>query len=295
MSTSHAFAALRDASRHDQPRLRYTPEPSGPPVWSATAGWQDLTDRHPVDPLTALAPGWTAQWALTFAHGEQHNTSTVATVSEADLVAADPIRVNSWHKNKTSRAGLRFMQATGRLHAHESLFERKLLCALDFHGATNVVSQPFTLTWHDGVRERNHTPDFLVEIDGSLTVINTRPAVRVNERLLEDCAAVGEMCLSRGWDHALVVGYRLPEFTIIDTVSDHWDASDHLGYSEDILDLLADSGPTAFDTISAQFDALVVARAALQRLIWERRVSIDLTMPLSDATLVALPGEEVRP
>ena len=200
--------------------------------------------------------------------------------------------MNSWHPNKTSRAGLRYMQSTELHHAHESLFERKLLAALDFHGVSEVAAQPFTLTWHDGTRDRHHTPDFLALIDGRMVVINTRPVELVKDRLLEDSAAVGEVCLSRGWEHALVVGYPLPAFTTVETVRVHANAHDPLGYGDTIIEFLDEFGPTEFDTVCRQFDAHIVARAILQRLIWERRVSIDLNRPLEDWTLVALPGQE---
>lgn len=295
MSPLSPFPVLHDSARHEPPLLRFKPEPAGPPVWSAGAGWHDLTQRQIIPALpTSLTPGWTHRWSITVRHGLNDLTSSVAVVAESDLLAADPIRRNSWHKNKKSRAGLRFLQATGRLHAHESLFERKLLCALDYHGAAEVVSQPFTLTWHDGGRERNHTPDFLVLTDGLITVVNTRPAALVTDRLIQDCAAVGEVALSRGWDHALVVGYPTPGFTIIDTVAAHSDTPDHLGYSEDILDFLDVNGSTPFEAVCAQFAAPVMARALLQRLVWERQVSLDLNSPLEDSALVALPGREVR-
>lgn len=284
---------LRDTTTHHQPLRRYQAPLVGSPVWSASAGWHDLTVRHDIAPPTTPLPrGWTRQWAITYRHGVHDYTASVATVGETDLFASDPIRRNSWHKNKTARAGLRFMTATGRHHAHESLFERKFLGALDFHGATDVLSQPFTLTWHDGTRERNHTPDFLVLADGRITVVNTRPAQLVAPPLLADCAAVAEVALSRGWDHALVVGYPTPAFTVIDTVSAHADTPDHQGYSDDILDMLDTHGPAAFADLAARCSSPVIARAVLQRLIWERQVSLDLRSPLEDHTLVALPGRE---
>ncbi|MDO3395458.1 hypothetical protein QWJ41_07015 [Nocardioides sp. SOB44] len=299
VSITSPSPALRDTTRRHAPLSRYKAPPAGPPVWSADAGWHDLTIRRDVPPpspalAAALTPGWTHRWLVTYRHGKNDYTASAASVGEADLFAGDPIRVNSWHKNKTARAGLRFMEATGRLHAHESLFERKLLCALDFHGASNIYSQPFTLTWHDGVRERNHTPDFLVVTDGNIVIVNTRPAHLVRDPLLDDCTAVGELAMSRGWDHALVVGYPTPAFTIIDTISAHSDTPDHLGYTDDILDFLDRRGPTPFADVCAALSSPIMGRAVLQRLIWERQVSIDLAVPLEDHSLVALPGREVR-
>ncbi|GAA4704215.1 hypothetical protein GCM10023349_22160 [Nocardioides conyzicola] len=291
MSTT--FPVVRDALRHDQPLPRYQPEHNRPALWSAQARWTDVVIQHTVPERPGLPQGWGYRWTLTYRHGSLDRTAPVAVASTADLLTADPVRVNSWHPKKTSRAGLRYMHSTGRHHAHESLFERKLLCVLDFAGAAEVVSQPFTLTWHDGTRERHHTPDFLALIDGQVIVINTRPAERLNNRLLDDAAALGEVCLSRGWGHALVVGYELPAYTAIETVETHARDHDRLGYGETILDLLRVRGPMEFAAVCHSVDGHLVARAILQRLIWERQVSVDLNRNLEDWTLVALPNAEV--
>ena len=290
MSTT--FPVVRDARRHDQPLQRYQPEDTRPALWSAEAGWTDIARLHPVPARRNLPTGWGRQWTITYRHGKTDHTEPVATVSAQDLIVSDPVRLNSWHPKKTSRAGLRYMHSTNRHHAHESLFERKLLGVLDFDGVTEVSSQPFTLTWHDGHRTRHHTPDFLALIDGQVVVINTRPAELVNDRLLDDASALGEACLSRGWDHALVVGYALPAYTTIETVEAHARDDDRLGYGDAITDLLRAHGPTKFDEVCRHFDGHLVARAILQRLIWERRVSIDLNRNLEDWTLVSLPDEE---
>lgn len=289
---STTFPVVRDALRHDEPLKRYKHEHSLPPLWSATATWADLTVQQEVPNRLDLPTGWGDRWSLTYRHGSHDLTASIASVSARDLLVADPVRVNSCHPNKTSRAGLRYMHSTDRHHAHESLFERKLLSALDFHGVTDIASQPFTLTWHDGVRDRHHTPDFLAQIDGQMVVINTRPAELVKDRLLEDATAVAEMCFARGWGHALVVGYPLPAFTTVDTVRVHARAHDALGYGDDIVEFLDAFGPTEFATVCHQFEGHIVARAILQRLIWDRQVSIELNRPLEDWTLVALPGQE---
>lgn len=288
------FSPLYQGVRHEPPAMRYKRPPAEPPLWSATADWNQLTHQRVITTELPTA-NWTSEWTLTYRHGKNTHTTTVASVSPGDLLAADPIRVNSWHKKKTSRAGLRYMNSTDELHAHESLFERKLLRVLDFDGATAVSSQPFTLTWHDGTRNRHHTPDFVADIDGQLTVINTRPEPLVKPRLVEDAQAIAALCASRGWNQALVVGYPLPAFTVIETVGAHANANDHLGYGENILETVSEEGPVPFGDLANRFDSPVLARAVIQRLIWQREVSVDLAMSLEDTTLVALPGQEVRP
>lgn len=279
--------------RHDEPLLRYQAEHSRPALWSSAATWQDLTERRTISTGPSLAHGWTTQWSVIYADGTGETTATVTDVSVAALLDSDPIRTASWHPNATARAGLHYVSATDEHSFHDSLFERNLLIALDFHGVSRLASQPFTLTWRDGARDRRHTPDFIIEADRIITVVNVRPTDLVNDRLLEDCAAIAEVCLARGWQHALVVGYPRPAFTNLAHVAAHRTAEDSAGYAEDILDLLAECGPTPFGQLADKFEGPVVARAIIQRLIWDREVSIDLNRMLGDATLVALPGEEV--
>jgi len=55
---------------------------------------------------------------------------------------------------------------------------------LDFDPAVAAFSsQPFTLLWHDGRRERRHTPDFFARLaDGTGLVVDVRPDERIGER-----------------------------------------------------------------------------------------------------------------
>lgn len=289
---STTFPVLRDVRQHDEPLRRYQREHTLPPLWSATATWTNLTHQHSVPGRRDMAAGWGHKWTLTYRHGSDDLTASVATTSTRDLLSADPVRVNSWHPNKTARAGLRYLHSTERHHAHESLFERKLLCVLDFDGVEEVVSQPFTLTWYDGTRVRHHTPDFLALIHGDVVVINTRPAERLNQRLIEDASALAEVCLSRGWGHALVTGYPLPAFTTVETVEAHARDTDRLGVADAVHRLLTEAGPTQFSDICRHVEGHVVARAIVQRLVWDRRVSLDLNRNLEDSTLISLPGQE---
>lgn len=273
------------------PVLRYQP-PAPPPLWSANATWRDLATHHPVPDTGRPRGNWTSQWTVTYRHGEVEETETVANVAVADLLSSDPIRVNTWHARTTTRSGLHFVASTGRLQAHESLFERDLLILLDFDGVTAVSSQPFRLLWHDGERQRQHIPDFMVLADGLPTIVNCRPAALVSESLLENCAAIAEVCLARGWAHTLVTDYPRPPFTVISTVAATRNCDDPYGYGEDLVQLLADEGAIEFARLTDSLPAPAVARAVLQSLIWDREVSVDLSRLLSDDTLVSLPGRE---
>jgi len=293
-ANTSAEAAALSARRHTEPLLRFDAARHRPPLWSAGATWRDLTETTGAPDPLRLAPGWTRQWTLTHRNGDTYMETDVESADVVALLDADPIRTPTWHPNATARAGLHYVNSTGDLHLHESLFERNLLLALDFHGVVRVASQPFTLTWHDGHAQRKHTPDFLVETEQAVTVVNVRPAHMVKDALREDCAAVAELSLTHGWHHALVTGYPRPAFTNLAHVAAHRSAQDRTGYAGEILDELGHRGPMPFASLADTFDGPVVARSIIQRLIWDREVSIDLNHLLHDDTLVALPGEEVQ-
>ncbi|WP_163206433.1 TnsA-like heteromeric transposase endonuclease subunit [Blastococcus saxobsidens] len=273
------------------PVLRYR-SPAAPPLWSADATWRDLTAQRPVKAMADPDRGWTSRWTVTYRHGQTESTETVTDVSPGDLLSSDPIRTNTWHARTMTRSGLHFLASTGELQAHESLFERDLLVVLDFDAVTAVASQPFTLSWHDGERQRKHTPDFMIVADGVPTVANCRPSALVNDALLENCAAIAAICVARGWGHALVTDYPRPPFTVLSTIAATRNCDDPYGYGEDILERLASDGPTPFARLADTFPAPAFARAILQRLIWDREVTVDLSRLLADDTLVALPGQE---
>lgn len=292
MSNVHYLTAPVRTSplgRHRPPMLRYRP-PAQPvePVWSHTASWEDLAYLQAVGPLEGMAEGWGHRWTVAFKHGQNLLTESTANVSAGDLLAADPMLNNSWHKNKTARAGVRYLDSTDELHAHASMFERKSLLLLDFHGATSVAAQPFTLSYELGDRVRHHTPDFLAWVDGVPTVINCRPASLVTPSLLEDVAALGAMCLSRGWRNTLVVGYPPSPLAAVDAWTAHSTAQDVFGYGEDLIERLAD-GPRRFDEATEGFGATAVSRAVAQLLLWGRELSANVAERFDDDTLIYLP------
>lgn len=271
--------------------LRYDPTRGLAPLWSADATWLDLcettTAHHDHAPVRAAR--WPDAWSVTYNDAEGEHTVSVREVEPTDLIDADPIRNSTWHANSRARAGLHFMASTERLHWHESLFERELLITLDFdEGLNDLASQPFTLRWHDGSAWKSHTPDFAAVIDGEMWIINVRPAPLVKPQLLANAAATRTVCALHGWREALVVGYQQPALTILKTIGAARRTADLAGVGGLMLDFLAERGPSRFGEVVAATDAPALARAVLQRLIWDREVTVDLSRLLTDETVVAL-------
>ena len=276
------------------PVLRYDPNRDRQPLPSHGATWLDIcettTTHH--DHALELTSGWPDRWSMTYRNTKGEESASVREVDPVDLIDADPMRNSTWHAHSRARAGLHHMASTRRLHWHESLFERDLLVALDFdEGLNDVASQPCTLTWHDGTSGKTHTPDFVAVIHGEMWIINVRPAPLVKPQLLANAAATRAVCALRGWQETVVVGYSQPALTVLKTVGAARQTADPYSLGDQMLDLLDDRGPSRFGDLVAATEVPVLARAVLQRLIWDREVTIDLAQVLTDETVVALAPE----
>ena len=147
-----------------------------------------------------------------------------------------------------------------------------------------IAAQPFLLRAPAGGRVRRHVPDFLlIHADQTVRVVNVKPAARLADPAVAEALAwPGELFEARGWGHEIwtgadpvllanvrfLAGYRrpgIPPDAVTGAVLDLVRAGDCLG---GLLDRLERGWPRP------------LAKAALLRLLWQRRVSTDLSRPL---------------
>jgi hypothetical protein len=144
--------------------------------------------------------------------------------------AVPPVRKFVSYKGQKNFTGLRWTATTGCHVGFESWLERDNLMLLDYDPqVTGISSQPFVLHWHDGVRERKHTPDYFARrADGSAVVVDVRADDRIGEEDAEAFAVTGLMCREAGWEFRRVgepdplllanvgwlAGYRHPRFGV---------------------------------------------------------------------------------
>jgi len=96
------------------------------------------------------------------------------------------------------------------------------------------------------------------------------------------------LALACGWRYLLVTGWRRHAMATLDTFSSQRRLmGDPLGLRELLLGRAARGG-MSFGEIAAGTLADPVARAQALHLLWSRRLSVDLTQPLTDATVVSL-------
>lgn len=234
-----------------------------------------------------LDAGWTKRWTTTW---RSTGSDVVCRVRDAGSVAAAgcaPFRRFTWRTGQRHRPGLQYMVSTGRHHGFESLAEQRVLLALDFAGSlVEVLSQPFELRFATVSGWRKHVPDFLAVGEDATWLIDVRPGERIDDDARVCFAASDEVALAVGWRYLVVQGWRPHVVGTLDTLSARRrPMDDRLGLQAELC-ASADADGRRFGDLVASTSLPVVARAHLVHLIWHRRLSIDLSQPLGDRTLV---------
>lgn len=78
---------------------------------------------------------------------------------------------------------------------------------------------------------------------------------------------------------------------MLKTVGAARQTADPYTVGDQMLDLLDEQGPSRFGELVAATEVPVLARAVLQRLVWDREVTVNLAALLTDETIVALAPE----
>jgi hypothetical protein len=153
-----------------------------------------------------------------------------------------------------------------------------------------IAAQPFLLRAPVSGRVRRHVPDFLLlHADQTVRVVNVKPAARLADPVVAEALAwPGELFEARGWVHEIwsgadpvvlanvrfLAGYRrpgMPPDAVAGAVLDVIGPGECLG---GLLDRLEPAWPRP------------LAKAAVLRLLWQRRLSTDLSRPLDAGSVL---------
>jgi len=258
---------------------------------SASCGLADLMeDGQPISGAAGgvldTGAGWAGRWTTVWKVSGGDVVCPVRDLALFPIGGCEPVRRFSWRRGQRHRPGLQFMVSTGRHHGFESLEEARLLLAVDFVGAVQVVCQPFRLRFITVDGPVGHVPDVLAVTAGGTWLIDVRPQGRIGEEDRVKFAASAEAALAAGWRYLVAAGWRPHVMETLDTLSSQRrPLTDPLGLTDLVLGGVA-SGPVSFGELAALTVAPSVARAHLLHLLWHRQLSIDLVRPLTDFALV---------
>ncbi|MEV6512027.1 hypothetical protein AB0M61_38670 [Streptomyces sp. NPDC051642] len=114
-------------------------------------------------------------------------------MAHVPVLVSRPMRGFTWRAKQRQRPGLEVMASTGGTPGFEPLKEGRLLVALDFLRASEVLSQPFRLDFEHAGGPARHIPDFLAVIGGWMWLPDVRPMKLIKEEDALRFAAAGEL------------------------------------------------------------------------------------------------------
>lgn len=262
-------------------------------LWDLCAGYEvEPADREPL----LLQEGWSAAWTAAWRSSGCRVVVAVRGLASAGLAGCEPVRRFGWRSGQRHRPGLQFLVSTGRHHGFESVAEQRVLLVLDFAGGVvELLAQPFRLRFATRSGWWEHIPDFLAWTRGGMVLVDVRPAGRVRADDRVRFAASAEAALVAGWRYVVVTGWRPHVLSTVDTLSaQRRPLADGLGLRPR-LQAAAAAGAVPFGELVEAGGVAAVGRAQALHLLWHRRLSIDLSSPLTDSSLVsAVPGGDVR-
>lgn len=219
----------------------------------------------------------------------RESTTDLGSIDPRVLAAGSPWRVLRWRRGQAHDSGWYWSSTTGGHVVYESRLELARLLLADFDpGVVAIAAQPFCVTAQvEGVR-RWHVPDFLLLGGGGVvTVVNVKPADQlVRPKVAPALGWAGEVFAERGWRHEVWSGasagvlanvrflaaYRYPDR--VDAAAVSW-LEDEPVTGVPLGELEGAGGRAGADV-----------RAAALHLVWRGVFRVDLSEPLSRATLL---------
>lgn len=169
-----------------------------------------------------------------------------------------------------------------------------MLQGLDFdRDVAAVAAQPFELSFEADGKWRRHVPDFFVRcVRGPNRIVDVKPAHRVNDfRSTRSFRATKASCAEAGWEY-VVATEPDPVF--------HANISWLAGFKRQpalfdefagpLLEMV--QGGVTVEDLVASFEFSALVRPVVFYLLWTHEMSTDLSVVLSDASVVR-PFEEV--
>jgi hypothetical protein len=216
-------------------------------------------------------------------------------VRARQVVAAVPWRAARSARGQSHYPGFYWSATTGSHVVYESRLELARLLVADFDPAvTAIAAQPFLLQAPAIGLVRRHVPDFfLVRADESAQLVNVKPAARLADPEVAGALAwPGQLAREHGWDYEVwngadpvylanvrfLAGYRRP-WLLPAGLADAVLAAFRPG---DTFAGLA--GRNGFGCPAG------TVRAAVLRLLWERRLVTDLDRRLDGDSVLETAG-----
>jgi hypothetical protein len=188
------------------------------------------------------------------------------------------------HRGQQHLPGLYWSSTAGAHVVYESRLELARLLLADFDcEVVGIAAQPF-LVCEAG---RRHVPDFLLgRADGSVLIVNVKPADRLgDERVADALAWAGRVFAERGWEHEVWSGADAQLLANVRFLAGYRRGA----LLEPLIGVEVALRTDAVLTIAGAEAALRSAgwaepRTVVLHLLWSGRLGADLDRPLSGDT-----------
>ena len=190
-----------------------------------------------------------------------------------------------------NKRGWYYFATTRQLKWCESRFEMRVLRLLDHDpDVVAVAVQPFVLHYRDEEGRASHTPDvFVRRRDGTGSVVDARPERFAGKAdFLRQSAATEVACAAAGWSYAVCSTIEpVLEANIDWLASCRHELVDPLRCAIDVL--VACAEPQRLGDVVAAFPPAALTRPVITHLLWAGRLVTDLSVLLSDESLLSVP------
>ena len=246
--------------------------------------------RRGKDPFARVRCGAQGTVAWLDEHGDVRSAPASPGLTAMELHRAAQSRRGVKYQHRRHYEGYYWGAGTSAVVWFESMTEFTALMVLDhMRRLKHVVAQPMCLLYPDGSR---HFPDFfLVDDDGTQTVVDVRPESRRSPRALAQFAATDALCEQIGWKYVLIGQLDPVVRANLECIAGYR----HARYSPppEVLDEVVartTAEPCAFQYVASQLARGIPGRGIhfLYKLMWDRVLLFDMKAPLSDQTRLVL-------
>lgn len=243
-----------------------------------------MTNHYIPEPLD-LGPA-SVRWVTPA--GREMKMLADSSVLDKELYTAEQFRFGHKYPRQKNVHGVYYFSQVSHHVWHESLLESSILTWLDHHtDVVAIAAQPVEIIFGDG---STHIPDFLtMRADNSQVLIDVKPTKYLGEKARLQFDKTLAVCTRIGWQYE--VHTELPRQMQINLawIGAFRHPSFHPGADAVARLLAAMTLPTMSLLDAARslgLGALPRERAAIYHLIYSRDLTIDNSLPLSDATLI---------
>lgn len=200
------------------------------------------------------------------------------------------------YRGQRNWPGLWWSATLGRHVPYRSWLARDHAMELDFDlRVVGFAARPFWLHFRDGLQDRRHAPDFFARhADGTGVVIDSRAMRGSTRRTDAGCAAMALACEQAEWEYRLLGELEEPRASTL-----RWLAGfRHPRFGDDRRAAALDSrcekagGSVPLGVLLHPEDGDMTVPTVVFHQLWHQRLLVDVSVPLSEASQVSVPGAE---